>query len=99
MRVRHHDNIARIEVEPKEMELVLQHNGEITEKLLSLGYKYVTLDLQGYQSGSMIKPMNSFNHEQEHIDSHMIKLEVNLDQDVIFQNRTHVLYLSKVSMI
>lgn len=55
VRVRHHDNIARIEVEAKDMELVLQHNGQITEKLLSLGYKYVTLDLQGYQSGSMNK--------------------------------------------
>lgn len=55
VRVRHHDNIARIEVEKKDMELVLQHHGEITENLLGLGYKYVTLDLQGYQSGSMNK--------------------------------------------
>jgi uncharacterized protein len=45
IRVRTHENIARIEVEPQEMKLVLEHRGDITEKLISYGYSYVTLDL------------------------------------------------------
>ncbi|USG68503.1 ATP-dependent sacrificial sulfur transferase LarE [Brevibacillus ruminantium] len=53
VRVRTHGEIARIEVEPKEMPLVLQHHQDIVEKLRSFGYTYVTLDLLGYKSGSM----------------------------------------------
>ncbi|MBM7573327.1 ATP-dependent sacrificial sulfur transferase LarE [Aquibacillus albus] len=53
IRVRTHGDIARIEVEPHEMVLVLPHNDEITSKLRSFGYKYITLDLAGYKSGSM----------------------------------------------
>lgn len=53
VRVRTHGEIARIEVEPEQMKTVLAHHGEIVEKLRSFGYTYVTLDLLGYQSGSM----------------------------------------------
>ncbi len=54
-RVRVHDEIARLEIAPEEMERVL--NLEITEKIAAkfraLGFKYVTLDLHGYRSGAM----------------------------------------------
>jgi len=54
-RVRHHDTLARIEVEHEDMSLLLQP--EIREKLVadirSLGYLYVTLDLAGFQTGSL----------------------------------------------
>lgn len=53
VRVRHHGEIARIEVMPNERETVLSLSDSIHEKLLSLGFKYVTLDLQGYRTGSM----------------------------------------------
>ncbi|OGX61443.1 MAG: TIGR00268 family protein [Paenibacillus sp. RIFOXYA1_FULL_44_5] len=53
IRVRHHDEIARIEVLPDEMGKVLERHGEIYEKLKSIGFKYITLDLQGYRTGSM----------------------------------------------
>jgi pyridinium-3,5-biscarboxylic acid mononucleotide sulfurtransferase len=53
VRVRTHEDIARIEVEPQEMELVLSKHKEIVNNLQSFGYKYVSLDLQGYVSGSM----------------------------------------------
>lgn len=55
VRVRHHDRIARIEVCPEEIPLLLQgENREcIVAELKRLGYHYVTLDLQGFRSGSM----------------------------------------------
>jgi uncharacterized protein len=53
LRVRHHDSIARIEVEPDEFPLLLKHRQQIVNGLKSLGYTYVTLDLAGFRSGSM----------------------------------------------
>ena len=53
LRVRHHDDIARIEVEPDVFEDVLAHRDQIIEELQALGYTYVTLDLVGFRSGSM----------------------------------------------
>ncbi|OGC76410.1 MAG: TIGR00268 family protein [candidate division Zixibacteria bacterium RBG_16_50_21] len=55
LRVRHHENIARVELEPTEFPKFLE--AEIREKVYKkfreIGYLYVTLDLQGYRSGSM----------------------------------------------
>ncbi|MFT9846302.1 ATP-dependent sacrificial sulfur transferase LarE [Aneurinibacillus baijiui] len=53
VRVRHHDKIARIEVMPEDMPKVLAHHEKIDRALKSYGFSYVTLDLQGYRSGSM----------------------------------------------
>ncbi|MFC4768082.1 ATP-dependent sacrificial sulfur transferase LarE [Effusibacillus consociatus] len=53
LRIRHHDTIARIEVPREEFALVLQMADQITEVLKGEGFAYVTLDLQGYRSGSM----------------------------------------------
>lgn len=53
IRVRHHDSTARIEVLQKEMQLILKKRREIVEALKGLGFAYVTLDVQGYRSGSM----------------------------------------------
>ncbi|MGM0876795.1 MAG: ATP-dependent sacrificial sulfur transferase LarE [Bacillota bacterium] len=55
VRVRTHGDIARVEVEPEEMQVVLNNHKNIMSKLQSFGYQYVTLDLQGYKSGSMNK--------------------------------------------
>lgn len=55
VRVRTHQEMARIEVEPKDMQIVLTNHNEIMDNLQKFGYKYVTLDLQGYVSGSMNK--------------------------------------------
>ena len=54
-RVRHHDKLARIELDPQEIEHMAtkQIRGQINEKFKSLGYQYVTLDLQGYRPGSL----------------------------------------------
>jgi len=53
LRVRHHDQIARIEVAEEDMEVLFQNREQIVKKLRELGYTYVTMDLQGYRTGSM----------------------------------------------
>ena len=54
-RVRHHGDIARIEVSLDEMELFFkdQIRQRVVEELLRIGYKFVTLDLEGLISGKM----------------------------------------------
>jgi uncharacterized protein len=54
-RVRHHDTIARIEVMPEDMPLLLQEpvRTDLVAHFKKLGYAYVTLDLAGFRSGSM----------------------------------------------
>jgi uncharacterized protein len=52
-RVRHHDTIARIEVHQEDFEKVMTNRSRIVEKLQELGFKYVTIDLQGFRSGSL----------------------------------------------
>lgn len=55
VRVRTHQDIARIEVQPEEMNIVMENHHNIASVLMEYGYKFVTLDLIGYQSGSMNK--------------------------------------------
>lgn len=52
-RVRHHDTIARIEVSPDDFLAVLEHHDLIVEGIKASGYRFVTLDLKGYTSGSL----------------------------------------------
>jgi uncharacterized protein len=54
-RVRHHGTIARIELGEREMKLFWEDGVKetIVSKFKSLGYTYVTLDLEGYRTGSM----------------------------------------------
>ncbi|MGN8646449.1 ATP-dependent sacrificial sulfur transferase LarE [Gracilibacillus sp. HCP3S3_G5_1] len=58
VRVRTHGDIARIEVEPYEMQKLLANHQRVTEKLQSYGYKFVTMDLVGYKSGSMNRALS-----------------------------------------
>ena len=53
LRVRYHDQIARIEVSEKDMENLLKNRDQIVKKLKEFGFNYVTMDLQGYRTGSM----------------------------------------------
>jgi len=59
LRVRHHDQIARIEVPEGDMETLLQNRERIVKKLKELGYSYVTMDLCGYRTGSMNEVLSS----------------------------------------
>jgi uncharacterized protein len=60
IRVRDHNGLARIEVAKSERALFLcvEVLDKVTEKLKALGFKYVALDLEGYQSGSMLKTLD-----------------------------------------
>jgi len=55
VRVRHHDQVARIEVAPAEIDRLLDPalRETVATRLRALGYQYVTLDLDGYRMGSM----------------------------------------------
>lgn len=53
VRVRHHGRTARLEVPPAEMQALLQKKEEIVKYLKELGFTYVTLDIEGFRSGSM----------------------------------------------
>jgi uncharacterized protein len=55
VRVRHHEEIARIEVPPEDMARFFQEgtNEAVAQELKNIGYRYVTLDLQGYRTGSL----------------------------------------------
>ncbi len=55
LRVRHHDKIARIEVERSEMPRLIEEemSRAVTDGLRKIGYTYVTIDLLGYRTGSM----------------------------------------------
>ena len=57
-RVRHHDTIARIEVEPQDIPRLIEHREEINRRFKELGYLYITLDLEGYRSGKMNDTLN-----------------------------------------
>ena len=52
-RVRDHGELARIEVEPEALSRVLELRGMLLPSFKAMGYAYVTLDLQGFRSGSM----------------------------------------------
>ena len=55
VRVRHHDAVARIEVSRDDMPRLITDGvaDEIVRQLKSVGFKHVTLDLQGFRSGSL----------------------------------------------
>ena len=53
LRVRHHGEVARIEVEAEDLARVIEHRERIVTRFKNLGYKYVALDLAGFRSGSM----------------------------------------------
>ena len=55
LRVRDHNGIARIEVDPSERRLFFDEErmDRVAERLKALGFRYITIDLQGYRSGSL----------------------------------------------
>lgn len=53
VRVRVHDLIARVELDQEDFLRFLKYRQEIVKKLKELGFSYITLDLEGFRSGSM----------------------------------------------
>jgi len=61
LRVRHHGSVARIEVTPADFPALLDEEvrESIGQRFRSIGYAYVTLDLEGFRSGSMNEVLTS----------------------------------------
>ena len=64
LRVRHHDQVARIEIEASEFIQIMEKREAIVKALKELGYTYVTLDLAGFRSGSMNEVLKSNGRRQ-----------------------------------
>lgn len=60
-RVRHHDELVRLEIAPAEMTKALSADvvDEFARRFRELGFKYVTLDLHGYRTGAMNEVLNN----------------------------------------
>lgn len=63
-RVRHHGEIARLEVPPDDFAQVLAHHEKIVGQLRAIGYTFIALDLAGYRMGSLNELLKVKNHEQ-----------------------------------
>lgn len=59
VRVRCHGTLARIEVSPLESALILENKGPVVDYFKQIGFLYVTLDLEGFLSGSMNRTLDS----------------------------------------
>ena len=53
VRVRHYESMARVEVYDSDIESLVRHREQVVSRLKEMGFKYVTLDMEGYRSGSM----------------------------------------------
>lgn len=53
VRVRHYNNLCRIEVAKRDINRILSKREEVCKKFKTLGYNYVTVDLEGYRTGSL----------------------------------------------
>lgn len=53
VRVRDHGNVARIELAGEKIRKAIERRGEIAKNLREFGYKFVSLDLDGYRTGSL----------------------------------------------
>lgn len=76
LRVRHHDKVARIEVERAELPRLIEEemSRTVTDGLRKIGYSYVTVDLLGYRTGSMNE---GFFKRKKALDMHKGIGEVN----------------------
>ena len=59
VRVRHHGEVARVEVEQADMERLLAMRAEVVARVREAGYTFVALDLEGYATGSLNRTWRS----------------------------------------
>ena len=63
VRVRHHGQIARVEIDPQEFPKIIDEDvrGKIVKNFKKFGFIYISLDLAGFRSGSMNEPLDLGN--------------------------------------
>ena len=73
VRVRHHDNIARIELPKEDIPNLLKIDlfEKINLHLQKIGFKYITVDLKGYRSGSLNEVLKS-NDKQSFVNERKV---------------------------
>jgi uncharacterized protein len=52
-RVRHHGEVARLELLPEEFPLAIRHHADIEKRIKELGYRFIAMDMGGFRSGSL----------------------------------------------
>lgn len=52
-RVRHHGEVARLEILPEEFPLAIRHHADIEKRIKDLGYRFIAMDMGGFRSGSL----------------------------------------------
>lgn len=72
IRARHQGKTIKIEVDPSQIAMLMDEEirKSVVDKMKSLGYIYVTLDLEGYRQGSM----NEVNSEKKMVDPNKLKV-------------------------
>ena len=58
VRLRHYNGLCRIEVNKSNLQRLLGSREKIVKRLKALGYNYITLDLEGYRTGSLNEVIN-----------------------------------------
>ncbi|MBV1905476.1 MAG: ATP-dependent sacrificial sulfur transferase LarE [Pseudomonadales bacterium] len=61
-RVRHHGDVARLEIGKEEFRMALEQAEELQTKIQACGYRFVTLDLAGFRSGSLNEGLITVQH-------------------------------------
>ncbi len=66
-RVRHHDELVRLEIAPAELDRALSREvvDELARRFRALGFRYVTLDLHGYRTGAMNEVLKTVTSEEQ----------------------------------
>lgn len=59
VRLRHYGGLCRIEVPKEDIHRLINNRSRVVENLKKLGYNYITLDLEGYRTGSMNEVIDS----------------------------------------
>ena len=68
LRVRHYDDLARIEVPPGRLAEVVARREAVTAAVRAAGYRYVTLDLEGLRSGNLNAALAEVAEGTSHAD-------------------------------
>ncbi len=65
-RVRHHDELVRLEIAPAELDRALERTvaDELARRFRALGFRYVTLDLHGYRTGAMNEALKTVTSDE-----------------------------------
>ncbi len=61
LRVRHHRDLARLEVPVARLAEVVERRTEVVDAVLGAGYRYVALDLEGFRSGSLNRALGDLS--------------------------------------